>query len=426
MDLRLRSDNPSRPAIRASLRSGSVFLSGSLMLSNAVAQAYQMLLSRMLSPADYGSLVTLTAIMYVLIVLVRPFQAWVLKAVAEARKAGVGAQGTAFRAALGTLLPLGIAAFAAHWLARGWIAGFLHLQSPALVVALGAYAFAAMLVPIATGTLMGLGRLYLAGIVGLLEPIVRLLVGLILVSRGLGVIGATISYSVGNVVPFALALVFLWPLLGRGHDLVPQSRRLGSLDRYSLVGLAINVCLMVIASADQVAVKHLFSDEVAGNYAVAFLLGRVILAVPIALGWVLFTRSATMPSDDPGRARLLVKWLLLIGGLGAACTSVYFAAPNLAVTALGGSQYGIAGAYVGLVGVEMTLFSLVYVHVHYQMSVRQMQAVWPLGLTVALGAILLVHYHASVQQMLLALIVVMAGLLVCVSLLSWWSLRSPA
>jgi len=412
-----------RTAVWRSLRGKSGFLFAGLMLSNAVAYAYQMVMSRMLSPADYGVLVTLTSISYVLAVLMRTVQAWVIKAVAATGDAGGRRARAAFRVAMRTLVPLGMAALALHWLASGWVADFLQMDAATPVVVLGLYTLSSLVVPVPRGLLLGLDRLYLASVVHVLEPAVRLIAAVALVVWGLGVNGALAGYAAGNLAAFAVALATLWPLLARRDNPELGGDDVGGLDRYALLVLAVNVCLMVIASIDQVVVKHYFSDEVAGNYAVAFLLGRIIALSTMALGWVIFTRSAIAPLDDPRRARLLLKGLVVIGAISLTLTAAYLIAPVLAVRLMGGSRYAIADAYVGLVGIEMTLFSFVYVQAYYQISVRKMQVVWPLCLGALLEAALLARYHQTVEQILLCLIAVMAGLLVCVSGLSWWILR---
>jgi len=422
MDFQLRSRAQTLRGIQNSLRGGSVLLFGGLMLGNAVAYAYHMLMARMMSPADYGILVTLTSISYVLTVLMRTFQAWAIKAVSATQDASAGQVRAVFIVAMRMLVPLGGAAFAGHWLASHWVADFLHLGTATPVIVLGLYTFSSFLVPVPRGILLGLNRLHFVGLIYVLEPVARLVTGVALVVWGLRVNGALTGYAVGDVLAFAVALVPLWPLLRRHHDRAPLADHFGGLNRYALLVFVVNTSLMIIANVDQIAVKHFFSGEVAGNYAVAFLLGRVIAMSTIALGWVIFARSATMPPDDPRRARLLTKGLLVIGSIAVALTAGYLAAPTLAVRLMGGSQYSIADAYVGLVGVEMTLFAFVYVQAYYHISMKKMQVVWPLCLAVVLAIALLAQYHATVQQVLLTLIFVMGGLLICVSGLSWWIL----
>lgn len=255
----------------------------------------------------------------------------------------------------------------------------------------------------------------------ILDPFFRLLAGITFIAGGLGTSGALAAFAVGNVVAFAIAMLPLRTSLKRIRD---DGARFGSLDRYTLFSLIANVSLMTLGSIDQIAVKHYFSEEVAGNYAVAFLLGRIILNTTIALSWVVFARSATMKQDDSKRSRFLVHWMMVIGGLAVAPTLVYVAAPDLAVVVFGGVQYNTAVSYVGMVGLEMTLFSLVYIQAFYLMSIKRMALVWPLILGIALEIVVLALFHTSVQQILFGLIGVLAGLLIWISILSRQSLLS--
>jgi O-antigen/teichoic acid export membrane protein len=422
MDSQLRSRAQILDVIQNSVRGGSAFLFGTIMLGNAVAYAYQMLLARMMSPADYGSLVTLTSISYVLAIFVLTVEAWMVKAVSATRDAGACQIRAVFAGTMRTLVPLGGVVLAGHWLASGWVADFLHLGATTPVIALGLYTFSSFLVPVPRGMLLGLNRLYAAGAIQFLEPVARLVAGIAFVAWDLGVNGALTGYAVGNFLAFAIALVPLWPLLDWRHHQPSRVETFEGLDHYALLVLFINTGLMVMSSIDQIAVKHFFSAEVAGNYGVAFVLGRILAMSTISLGKVVFTRSATMAPGDARRARLLTKGLLVIGGIAATLTIGFLTAPALAVRLMGGSQYGTADAYVGLVGIEMTLFAFVYVQAYYHISMKKMQVVWPLCLAAVLEIALLARHHATVQQVLLILIFVMGGLLICVSGLSWWVL----
>jgi O-antigen/teichoic acid export membrane protein len=412
-------------AVQSNLGSESALLFGGFMLGNVVAYAYQMLMSRALSPADYGVLVTLTSVFYVLAVFWRAAQVWVIEAVAGERGASSGNPRAVLVVALRFLLPLGAIAFALHWVGSAWVADFLHLADPTPVVLLGLYVGSSFLMPVAVGLPIGLSRTGLASGILVLESSVRLVAGLALVILGLGVCGALAGFAIGDLVGFGVALVALWPLLARQRASEPagDSYGFGGLDRYALLALVSNASLMIISSVDQVVVKHFFSDEVAGNYAVAFLLSRIISMSTIALGWVIFARSVALPLDDPRRRQLLVKGLLAAGAISLTLTAGYFVAPGLAVRLLGGAQYGLADGYVGLAGIEMALFSFVYVQAYYLISVRNSQVVWLLGIAAVLECALLAQYHATVQQILLVLIFVMGGLLVTVSGLSWRVLR---
>jgi O-antigen/teichoic acid export membrane protein len=408
-----------------SLRAGSINLFGALMLANGVGYLYQMLMARMMTPSDYGVLVTLTSISYVLTVLMRTVQAWVIEAVASRRS---GTVQLVFWVALRAMVPLGVLAFAAIWLASGAAADFLQISNSTPLIVLGLYTFSSFLVPVPRGVLMGVKKISAASFVLVLEPIVRVGSAVLLVAWGLSVNGAIAGFAVGNFVSFIVSLFLIGSLLTRKAqpNAGEEPAKLRAIDRYAFVMLAVNTCLMVMSSVDQVAVKHYFSEQIAGQYAVAFLLGRVIVMVAMSLGWVVFTRSATMLPGDPRRAHLMTRALVLVGAISVSLTGAYLLAPGLAVHLMGGADYSSAVQYVGMVGIEMTLFSLIYIQAYYLISLRKTQVIWPLLVGVALEIGFIAEYHDTVIELLIGLISVMSMLLVVVSSLSWWLLRAHA
>jgi glycosyltransferase involved in cell wall biosynthesis/O-antigen/teichoic acid export membrane protein len=420
----MRSGSQIFQSVQTNLFGKSVILFGGLMVGNVAAYVYHMLTARMMTPADYGALVTLTSISMVLNVLMRTFQAWVIKAIPSAQGTTARHVRTLFGVAMRTLVPWGCIAFALHWVVSQWVADFLHLGSATPVIMLGLFTLSSFLIPVPRGILLGLRHLHAASMIQILDPSARLVAGVTLIAGGFGVSGAVTGYTIGHVFAFAAAVGMLLPLFRQSDDQTSGAIEMGGLDRYALVVLVTNACLMIIASIDQIAVKRFFSEEVAGNYAVAFLLGRVIMMNTIALGWVIFARSATMTDDDPRRVRVLMKALLATGVIAVTLTTAYLAGPALAVRLMGGAQYDIAAAYVGLVGIEMTLFSFVYVQAYYLISIKKMHVVWPLLFTIVLEITLLARYHTSVDQILLNLIWVIGGLLIYVSGLSWWTLHA--
>jgi hypothetical protein len=79
-----------------------------------------------------------------------------------------------------------------------------------------------------------------------------------------------------------------------------------------------------------------------------------------------------------------------------------------------------------MVGIEMTLFSLIYIQAYYLISLGKTQVIWPLLIGVALEVGFIAEYHDTVTELLIGLISVMSMLLLVVSGLSWWLLRTHA
>jgi O-antigen/teichoic acid export membrane protein len=248
------------------------------------------------------------------------------------------------------------------------------------------------------------------------EALSRLIVGVLLILLGLSLNGGMSGYAAGSLISFGLGVFLIRPALAINRPTGQKKTHLEGIDRYAWMVLLTNIFLMVMATIDQILVKRFFSPEIAGNYAVTFVLGRVIVMTAISLGMVVFTRSATTQINNPKQFGFLVKGLLVMGAISLVTLIAALAEPALIIRLL-------AGSYIGLVVVEMTLFGLVYVLSYYLISIRRMKILYPLLGATILEIGLLTLFHQSVQQVLVILILIMAGLLILVSIYTWRVLR---
>jgi O-antigen/teichoic acid export membrane protein len=403
--------------------SPGVFLFAALMLANVFAYLYQMIMARKLTPADYGALVTLMSVSYVLDVIMRTVQAWLTKTVSDLRKNGAGQVRLVFRLALRLVVTLSIVVFIIGVITSHAIADFLHMELSFPVILLGLYAGMHFLEPIPRGILLGLNRLRLSSATLVVEAFSRLIVGVLLILLGLGINGGMSGYAAGSLISFCLGVFLLRPALASNLQADPKKTHLEGIDRYAWMVLLTNIFLMAMATIDQILIKRYFSPEVAGNYAVTFVLGRVIVMTAISLGMVVFTRSANNQINNPKQFGFLVKGLLLMAGISLVTLVASLAVPDLIIRLLAGSQYSLAKSYIVWVVVEMTLFGLIYVLTYYLISIRRMKILYPLLCATILEISLLSLFHQSVQQVLGILILIMAGLLVLVSVYTWWVVR---
>ena len=401
----------------------AAFLFAALMLANVFAYLYHMIIARMLTPADYGALVTLMSVSYVLDVIMRTVQAWLTKTVSDLRKNSAGQVRLIFQLALRLIVPLAIVVFIVGVISSRWVADFLHMDQSFPVVILGLYAGLHFLEPIPRGIMLGLDRLKLSSATVVVEALSRLIVGVLLILLGLSLNGGMSGYAAGSLISFGLGVFLIRPALAINRPTGQKKTHLEGIDRYAWMVLLTNIFLMVMATIDQILVKRFFSPEIAGNYAVTFVLGRVIVMTAISLGMVVFTRSATTQINNPKQFGFLVKGLLVMGAISLVTLIAALAEPALIIRLLAGSQYSMAKSYIGLVVVEMTLFGLVYVLSYYLISIRRMKILYPLLGATILEIGLLTLFHQSVQQVLVILILIMAGLLILVSIYTWRVLR---
>lgn len=404
---------------RSVISTGSSILFASLMMANVIAYLYHILMAKMMAPADYGIMVTLTSISYLLDVIMRTVQASVTKTIASMGEDNYRNVSNILIVSLRILLPLACVIFILIWISSGYISKYLNLGTAIPVILLGFFACLQFLEPIPRGILLGLDHTNKASVTVIIEPIARLAIGTLLVLWGWKAVGAISGYLAGAVLASIVGMMFILPFIKTKTDQEQYATNLKGIDRYSILVFIINMCLMIMASVDQIIIKHYFSSVIAGNYAVTFVLGRVILMSAISLGIVIFTRSATMLIEDPKRASVLAKSLLVMATIALTTTVVTMAFPRITIQLIAGSQYQIAHSYIGLVGIEMALFGLVYVQTYYHISIGKMNIVWPLLIATVLEIALLSIFHESVQQVLIILIIVVGSLLAFISALTW-------
>jgi O-antigen/teichoic acid export membrane protein len=409
--------------IRLLVLTPAAFLFAALMLANVFAYLYHMIIARMLTPADYGALVTLMSVSYVLDVIMRTVQAWLTKTVSDLQKNSPGQVRLVFYQALRVIVPVSMVVFIIGVISSRWVADFLHMGQSFPVVILGVYAGMHFLEPIPRGILLGLDRLKLSSSTVVVEALSRLIIGVLLVFFGLSLNGGMTGYAVGSLVSFALGVFLIRPVLAVDHPADQKKTHLEGIDRYAWMVLVTNIFLMFMATIDQILVKRYFSPEIAGNYAVTFVLGRVIVMTAISLGMVVFTRSATTQNNNPKEFGFLVKGLLVMGAISLVTLISTLAFPAIIIRLLAGSQYSLAKSFISLVVVEMTLFGLIYVLTYYLISIRKMKILYPLLVATVLEIGLLSMFHQSVPQVLGILILIMTGLLIYVSIYTWWVLR---
>lgn len=410
------------PWIKSKVFTKSSSFLAALMLANVVAYLYYVLLARMMAPAEYGVVVTLTSASYLLDVVMRSIQSTLTKTMGSMGPGATRQTRAVFLTAMKTLLPMACLVIVAVGIASGWATEFLNLENNTPIILLAIYAALHFLAPVPRGILLGVGQPGKASAAIIVEPVIRLVAGAILVLLGMKAIGGLAGYIMGAILSFVFGIALIWSMLatGKGHE--KELIYAEGWDRFAVQVLIMNACLMVMSSLDQIMVKHYFPPDLAGDFAATSILGRVLVMSGISIGIVVFTRSATLLQGNPD-SQAFAKGLLAMGLVAFLALGLAFAAPTAVVGLTAGSQYQFAHAYLVLVAFETSLFGFIYIQANYHASMGRMVVTWPLAIACLLEVGLVAWYHASIEQILFILIAVMAGTLVYLSSSSWSILR---
>lgn len=399
-------------SLQARIVSGSVVLLSGSGLTAAINLAYNLVIARYLGPKSFGHATVVYTLLTLLSAVTLSYQIVCSKIVAQqSSEEGKAAAYRMFhRSAWGFGLAVGFVLF----LFQSSISGYLNLPDPMLVALLAIGA--AFYVP------LGSRRGFIQGTFGfrslaanmVLEGAVRLGGSFALVIMGFGVRGVIAA----NAAAVAAAYLVIPPKvtsqkvspIGLWQTILEMSQALF----YFAGQVLINNC-------DIVLVKHLFSAQEAGLYAAVAMVGRVIFSFCTAVVNTTFPLVAGTPSEERKDFRVIATSLVLVVGIGSVLAIALYVTPPWIWSSLFGSGFEIAGKYnlsylQALYAVKTVTYSLCAVIITYEMSYKIANTNW---IQLLFSGVLIEgisHFHASLREVILVQIDIIAGLLVFVAI----------
>lgn len=369
-------------------------------VTNALAYGYSVLMGRMLTPADYGVVVALQAIVAIIGVSSNVTQTLVAESVSSSRwEANPVDEPSALMTNLRTVLSLTVALFIGLLCVHRLLGRALRIQDTAAVIVAIATIVPTSLRAAVAGIFQGLqdfGRLAFLqiSIHGL-----QLLLGGILVALGLRTLGAVAALPLAATAISILSLGVFRPFIADAFELSQPGDASQAVRRYvsRILGFA---AITMLLQVDMIMVKRYFLPDVAGQYAAAFTLGKIIFFLPVGITAVMFPKVSHRATEGRDARRLL--WLSLLGVVlpCSLLSAIYFRWPQVVVQVVLGSAYSVSGKVLGTIGLAMTLRALLNVWLYYYMALRRARFVWLLvaGTLFLFAALLL--FHATLIQVL--------------------------
>jgi len=359
-------------------------------------------MGRALGPAGYGILGSLLAAAYMLSVPLGAVSTIVTKFVSEFKaREEYGKVAFLLFSAVRKLSRYAILIFIGLSLSSWLIADFLQIPSPVPVILTGLLLAFAVILSIPRGVLRGLQNFGQLGLNISLEALVRLLLGLLLVSVGLGVNGAILAYGLAYLAATFLTFGPLSFLFRVRNETIEVS----SIFKFSLHALAASICLAIMTNVDLIFVKHFFTSEEAGVYTVLSVLGKLIFFVSTAFTIPMFPLVSELDTRGKSTVSVLKKssiYVILFSGIVMAA---YWLFPSFVVRTIYGPAYSAAAPLLGIFGVAMGLIALVMVYTAYLLALRDMRLVKILLGCTLVEIVLLGLFHDTLLQVVHVLII---------------------
>jgi O-antigen/teichoic acid export membrane protein len=399
-------------AASPSLPRAGLVVAPAMALANGLNYAFNLVMLRLLEPADYGALGALLALILIGTVPGLAVQAVVarhtaLRAGDRAAVAELWSRTLVAAAWLSAALGLLVAA------AAPLLAAFLHLGSLGPALWLAANVLPLPLVSALQGMLQGVQRFGALAATLLLNAAVRLAVGVVLVLAGHSVDGALAASVAGSGLAMLLPLALLRPVLLQA----PAARRRGwraaaggAIGAETGAAALAFLGLLLLTNVDLLLARHYLAPRASGLYAAGSVIAKIAYWAPQFVATIVFPRLAT---GGAARRRLLARAAAVVAGLGAALLLVVAAAPGLAVALPFGDGYRGVGPDLPLFAALGTALALAQLLLFSGIAAGDRRVHRLLGATVAVEvALIVLGPHGSVTAIAGAALASVGALLV--------------
>lgn len=370
-------------------------------VANVLDYLFHAFLGRSLAPSDFAVVQTMNAVFLIVGTAFGVLQPVVARFVARSRGLAepLPRRAAIFQIYIYQSLGLGLSLAALAWLGRDALAAWLNV--PAAAISLAAVALIAFLArPVVNGMLQGQERFVLFGLTHTVYASGRLVVALALVGLiGAAALGGVAAMVAGLFLALAAGLLFLGrSVWARPEPLATAARPILSAGwRLSLAAFFAYAAYMALLNVDIIWVNRTLSPYVAGTYASAAVLRRVMAVLPGAVLTVLFPRIAAQVAlgRRPDRTLLKAAAAVIVSTVGVALVYLMFG-PQL-IRFLFGAKYPQAGELLDVMAVAMVGAGLLAVCLNLFLASRPWPFVTALVLLAVLQIALLARWGQSAQ-----------------------------
>lgn len=391
-----------------SLLRGSLILLIGLNFVNLVNYLFNVLMGRMLGPEDYGLLISLFALIYIVAVPSTTIITVAMKFTSDYKARGeIGKINSLLRYLSKRVALLSLICFILIAVASPFIAQFIHSPSVAPIILVGVSLIMFFLIPVNRGILQGLQNFTDFVVNSNIDPIVKIILGVFLVWIGWGVNGTLTAMIVAGIAAYVFSFLSLRNFLSPNNQIIETKK----IKEYSFSSLIALFLIAVFINIDIILVKHYFSPEEAGHYGALATLGKIILFASTPIVSAMFPMIAERHEQKKHHFDLLFNTLAMVSAVSSIVVIIYYLAPQLVIKYLFGPQYITVYPYLGAFGVAVLLYSLVNVMVNYYLSIHRLKFIPWLLVMAVLEIMLITFYHQNFAQIINILILTMGATL---------------
>lgn len=379
---------------------GSLILFIMINIFNFLNYVFHFAMARILGPADYGLLAVLMSMAYIFSVPNEALQTIVSHLISKFNpKREFGKMNFVLAKAIKKCLRIAIICFVLFIPIAFFLAYFLPDVTFLHLIFTGTILFGVFSVPIVRGVLQGRKKFKKLGWSMIIESASKLIIAVSLVFLGLRIYGAMAGVIFSIFLSFLISLLFLREVTGSKKSRV-KNKDIYSYNKPIIIALFV---VMFMFSLDIILAKRFFEPDLAGKYAVASMLGKMIFLGVIPISKAMFP-IASEDAKQGRKSRSFYQAVILITGLCLISVAAFFIAPRLIIKILFGPQYVDIWSILGFVGLAFCLLAFSNLVILYLLSLNKIKKPVFLAIFPIIQILLLFLFHETLLQFALALV----------------------
>ena len=391
---------------RSLVLGGSIIMLLSTIVVSGVNFGFNAIMARMLGPALFGHLAVANTILMLISAVSLAFQMVCAKFVA--RNQASGEKAGIYRSLLGKAWVVSLGIGFALVITQKPVASYLHLPDPWILAVLAIGIAAYVPLGVHRGALQGECAFKKLSANFIIEAATKLICAVILVAAGYEVLGAVGALSASVIV------AYLVPPLSTQFKARPEPAAQPASFGEGMQAIVFFVGQVIINNIDILLVKHFFSAELAGFYAVVAMVGRVLYLASWQVVSAMFPVSAAAKprEEEPNVVLVPLVFVLAISIMFMLAVSFF---PGLIIHTIFGASFRDAAPLLTLYAAATGIYALSAVLMAYEMSRRIANTGWLQLIFSGILVIAIGIFHHTLEEVIIVQIVLRAVMLLLVS-----------
>lgn len=402
-----------RMSLNKLLRTSSLLVFAGIA-AGMLGYVYQVVMGRMLTPADYG---LFSAIMAVFMIAASPMNTLMMLVSRKVAEYGALAQTSQLPGFYQTINAKSIKwvliVVASLLFFTQYLMDYLKTENPMHIILLGLLIVLSVPSVTTMGFVQGMHRFREFAAAQFLVALTKIFFSVLLVWLGYGVSGAAMG------VLLSLAVIAYWLHSRLSIPLFPNVRPTASTNhltaRESVPVFVANSAFTAMVYMDIVFVNYYFSSEESGAYAAASILGKAVMYLPAGIAQAMYPMVVTLHSRQEKDVSILIHALVIVLALSLFGGFFYFLLSDQIIFILFGADYSKSAEILKYYGLAILPLTLIMVAENYLIAKSQVLFAYLFGLALPFQILAVYYYHES----MISIVVIMGSTGVIVSLMGF-------